>query len=89
VHDLIPLDRALPGALTTAEIDATMGYVAAEKALATREAYASDWKDFSVWCFARGPLRSPPMSALSRPTSPASPTAAARPAPSGVGPPAI
>jgi hypothetical protein len=42
LHDLIPLDLALPGALTTAEIDATMAYAEAEKALATREAYASD-----------------------------------------------
>ena len=41
MHDLIPLGTALPGALTTAEIDATMAYAEAEKALATREAYAS------------------------------------------------
>jgi hypothetical protein len=54
MHDLIPLDLALPGALTTAEIDATMGYAAAEKALATREAYASDWRDFAAWCASRG-----------------------------------
>ena len=39
---LIPLGPALPGALTTAEIDATMGYGSAEKALATRRAYQSD-----------------------------------------------
>jgi hypothetical protein len=44
MHDLIPLSTALPGALTTAEIDATMAYAEAEKALATREAYASDWR---------------------------------------------
>ena len=37
MHDLIPLGPALPGALTTAEIDATMAYAEAEKALATRE----------------------------------------------------
>jgi site-specific recombinase XerD len=54
LHDLIPLGPALPGALTTAEIDATMAYAEAEKALATRAAYASDWRDFSVWCLARG-----------------------------------
>ena len=41
MHDLIPLGPALPGALTTAEIDATMAYAEAEKALATRQAYAS------------------------------------------------
>ena len=54
LHDLIPLGPALPGALTTAEIDATMAYAEAEKALATRAAYASDWKDFSIWCASRG-----------------------------------
>ena len=54
MHDLIALGPALPGALTTAEIDATMAYAEAEKALATRAAYASDWKDFSIWCHVRG-----------------------------------
>ena len=54
MHDLIPLDLALPGALTTAEIDATMAYAEAEKALATREAYASDWRDFAAWCALQG-----------------------------------
>jgi hypothetical protein len=42
MHDLIPLGpAALPalGTLTDAEIDATMAYGAAEKALATRAAY--------------------------------------------------
>ena len=39
LHDLIPLGPALPGALTTAEIDATLAYAEAEKALATRAAY--------------------------------------------------
>src|ERR1700733_6584017 len=46
MHDLIPLDLGLSGALTTAEIDATMGYAAAETARATREAYAA-------WCASR------------------------------------
>jgi site-specific recombinase XerD len=58
VHDLIPLDRhdALPalGILTTAEIDATMRFAEAEKAAATRAAYASDWRDFAAWCALRG-----------------------------------
>ena len=54
MHDLIPLGPALPGILTVAEIDATMAYAEAEKALATRAAYASDWRDFSIWCLARG-----------------------------------
>jgi integrase len=54
MHDLIPLGPALPGALTTAEIDATMVYAEAEKALATRQAYASDWRDFAAWCASRG-----------------------------------
>ena len=31
MHDLIPLGPALPGALTAAEIDATMAYAEAEK----------------------------------------------------------
>jgi hypothetical protein len=44
VHDLIPIAAALPGVLSTAEIDATMAYAEAEKAQATREAYASDWQ---------------------------------------------
>jgi integrase len=54
MHDLIPLDQLTPGTLTVAEIDAAMGYAAAEKAPATREAYDSDWKDFAAWCAFRG-----------------------------------
>ena len=48
MHDLIPLGSTLPGALTVAEIDATIAYAEAEKAPATREAYASDWRDFAA-----------------------------------------
>ena len=47
MHDLIPLGTTLPRALTAAEIGATMAYAEAEKALATREAYASDWRGTS------------------------------------------
>ena len=56
MHDLIPLDPALPAAavLTEAEINATMAYAEAEKAVATRAAYASDWRDFCGWCGQRG-----------------------------------
>jgi hypothetical protein len=54
LHDLITIDALPPGTLTVAEIGATMAYAEAEKALATRAAYASDWKDFSIWCLARG-----------------------------------
>ena len=54
MNALIPLDPLPPGALTLAEIDATMAYAEAEKAPATRAAYASDWRDFAVWCLARG-----------------------------------
>ena len=54
MHDLIPPGPALPGVLTVAEIDATMAYGEAEKALATRAAYASDWRDFASWCALRG-----------------------------------
>jgi hypothetical protein len=39
MHDLIPLGPALPGALTTAEIDRTQRLIEAEKAQATRRAY--------------------------------------------------
>jgi len=56
LHDLIPLDPALPalGMLTEAEVDATMAYAQAEKATSTREAYAADWRDFAAWCASRG-----------------------------------
>jgi hypothetical protein len=53
LHDLIPLG-SLPGDLSVAEINATMAYAEAEKAPATREAYASDWRDFAAWCALRG-----------------------------------
>ena len=48
------MPEQLPGALTPAEIDATMAYAEAEKALATRSAYASDWRDFAAWCALSG-----------------------------------
>jgi site-specific recombinase XerD len=54
MHDLVPLEQVPLGALTTAEIDQTMAYAEAEKAASTREAYASDWREFAVWCHARG-----------------------------------
>lgn len=56
MHDLIPLDPALPatGVLTEAEIDATKACAEAEKSPATRASYASDWKDFAVWCVGKG-----------------------------------
>jgi site-specific recombinase XerD len=53
MHDLMALDPAVPGALTRAEIDATLTYVEAEKASSTRQAYAADWRDFAIWCHAR------------------------------------
>src|SRR6187431_1176358 len=40
--------------LSEAEIDATMAYAEAEKSVATRAAYASDWRDFAGWCAFRG-----------------------------------
>jgi hypothetical protein len=40
MHNLIPLPAVEPGALTTAEIDATMAFAEAEKSAATRKAYA-------------------------------------------------
>ena len=54
MNALVPISAALPGALTVAEIDATIAYAEAEKALATRAAYASDWRDFAAWCASRG-----------------------------------
>jgi site-specific recombinase XerD len=54
LHDLIGFDPVLPSALTAAEIDATIAYAEAEKAAATRTAYAADWRDFALWCAARG-----------------------------------
>ena len=56
MHDLIPLDPAMPalGVLTEAEVDATMAFAAAEKAASTRAAYAADWRDFAAWCASRG-----------------------------------
>ena len=45
MYDLIALDPALPGALTVAEIGATMAYAEAEKSEATRRSYESDWCD--------------------------------------------
>jgi site-specific recombinase XerD len=54
MHDLIVLDPPLPGALTTAEIDATMAYAAAEKSAATHRAYHFDWINFETWCASRG-----------------------------------
>jgi site-specific recombinase XerD len=54
VQDLIPLEHIPSGALTVAEIDATLAYAAAEKSAATRAAYAADWRDFAAWCAARG-----------------------------------
>jgi integrase len=57
MHDLIPMPAV--GALTVAEIDATMAYAEAEKAASTRTAYAADWADFSVWCLSRGAVALP------------------------------
>jgi site-specific recombinase XerD len=54
MNDLIPIEQIPPGALSTAEIDQTMAYAEAEKAAATRAAYAADWREFAVWCLARG-----------------------------------
>ena len=50
MHDLIPIDALPPGALTTAEVEATMAYAEAEKAASARLAYAADWADFAAYC---------------------------------------
>ena len=50
MNALITIDAPeLSGALTVAEIATTMAYAEAEKALATRQAYAADWHDFAAW----------------------------------------
>ena len=55
MHDLITIDAPeLSGALTVADIAATMAYAEAEKAPGTRVAYESDWRHFSIWCLSRG-----------------------------------
>src|SRR5271165_6970698 len=54
MNDLALITPELSGALTVADITATMAYAEAEKAPATREAYASDsLEDFSIWCLSR------------------------------------
>jgi site-specific recombinase XerD len=56
LHDVIPLtptSSASLGSLTTAEIDAAMGYAENEKSAATRQAYGHDWTDFADWCASR------------------------------------
>jgi hypothetical protein len=64
MNALVPIDAIPSGALTVAEIDATMAYAEAEKTPATREAYASDWRDFSIWCLPGAPRHAPRMSAF-------------------------
>jgi integrase len=52
-HDLIPASALPPGTLTDVEIADAIGFAGAEKAQATRAAYAVDWRQFSLWCHAR------------------------------------
>ena len=54
MHDLITIAPGVAGGLTVSEIDRTMEFAAAEKAAATRAAYASDWRDFAAWCAGKG-----------------------------------
>jgi hypothetical protein len=54
LHDLIIIDALPPGALTTAEIDLTMRFAAAEKAPATAPPTLPTGHQFTVWCAARG-----------------------------------
>ena len=64
MHDLITIAPGVAGSLTASEIDATMAYATAEKAASTRAAYASDWRDFAVWCHARAATPLPPHQGL-------------------------
>lgn len=41
-------------ALSEAETQSLHAYLSAEKAVATRRAYQSDWKGFAIWCEQRG-----------------------------------
>ena len=54
MRNLILLPAVEPGALTPAEIDATMAFAQAERPAATHKAYSSDWADFAALCHARG-----------------------------------
>jgi integrase len=54
MQDLVLIDPATAGALSVDEIDATMQFAQAEKSASTRAAYAGDWRDFAIWCHAKG-----------------------------------
>jgi site-specific recombinase XerD len=47
-----PTNRGL-GAIPEDEIERTLGYAENEKAIASRRAYATDWRQFALWCEAR------------------------------------
>jgi hypothetical protein len=53
LHDLTPLAPAAAGSLAPADLAAVRAFAHAEKASATRKAYASDWAIFRSWCAAR------------------------------------
>jgi hypothetical protein len=51
MNDLALIRPELSGALTVAEIDATMAYAEAEKALRPEQPTPADWaRDFAAWC---------------------------------------
>jgi len=85
MHNLIPLPAVEPGALTTAEIDATMAFAEAEKSAATRKAYALDWPISSLGATPAAPRRYRRTQASSRPISRIWPRLAAKPQPSAAG----
>jgi integrase len=64
MHDLITIEPGVTGSLTTSEIASVFAYAENEKAASTRQAYASDWKHFSIWCHARGAAPLPARSAI-------------------------
>jgi integrase len=53
MNAVVQIEQLPPGALTHAEMASTMHYAEAEKAEATRAAYASDFRLFATWCAAR------------------------------------
>jgi site-specific recombinase XerD len=70
MHDLIVLEPAAAGVLTTAnaltqlEAEAVLEFAENAKAPASRRAYASDFRDFAAWCAARGTTALPATPAM-------------------------
>jgi hypothetical protein len=55
MNALTILPAADVATLAQEEVDATLAFARAEKAIATRAAYAADWVRFQAWCGMKGP----------------------------------